>query len=66
MGSTADLSVMVSHLLFADDILIFCDVEPSQIANLRAILARFEVSELHINLGESELVPIGGVHNLED
>ena len=31
------------------------------------ILARFEeVSGLHINLGNSELVPVGGVHNLED
>ena len=42
VGSTAGQSVMVSHLLFADDILIFCDAEPSQIANLRAILAKFE------------------------
>ena len=41
---------MVSHLLFADDTLIFCDVEPSQIANLKAILARFEeVSGFYIN-----------------
>ena len=47
--------------------LIFCDAEPFQITNLRAIVARFEeVSGLHINLGKSELVPIGGVHNLED
>ena len=38
VGSTAGSSVMVSHLLFADDTLIFCDAEPSQIANLRAIL----------------------------
>ena len=66
VGSTAGTSVMVSHLLFADDTLIFCDAEPSQIANLRAILARFEeVSGLHINLGKSELVPVGEVHNLE-
>ena len=42
VGSTAGLSVMVSHLLSADDTLIFCDAEPSQIANLRAILTRFE------------------------
>ena len=57
---------MVSHLLFADDTLIFCDVEPSQIANLKAILARFEeVSGFYINLGKSELVHVGGVPNLE-
>ena len=66
VGSTAGPSMMVSHLLFADDTLIFCDAEPYQIANLRAILARFEeVSGLRINLGKSELVPDGEVHNLE-
>ena len=33
---------------------------------MRAILARFEeVSGLRINLGKSELVPVGGVPNLE-
>ena len=42
VGDTAGNSVMVSHLLFADDTLIFCDVDPTQIASLRAILARFE------------------------
>ena len=66
MGSTAGPSMMVSYILFADDTLIFCDTNPSQIANLMAILARFEeVSGLHINLGKSELVPVGGVHNLD-
>ena len=54
MGSTAGPSMMVSHLLFADDTLIFCDAEPSHIANLRVILSRFEeVSRLDINLGKS-------------
>ena len=65
VGSTVDNSVMVSHLLFADDTLIFCDAVPTQIACLRAILARFEkVSSLRINLGKSELVSIGVVHNM--
>ena len=33
---------------------------------MRAIFARFEeVLGLRINLGKSELVPVGGVHNLE-
>ena len=42
VGSTAGPSLMVSHLLFANDTLVFYDADPSQIANLRAILARFE------------------------
>ena len=51
-------------LRLVHDTLIFCDAKPSQIANLRAILARFEeVSGLHINLGKSKLGC--GVHNLE-
>ena len=66
MGSTAGTSLMVSHLLFAIDTLIFCDSEPTQIANLRAILARFrEASGLSISLGKFELVLVGVVTNLE-
>ena len=66
VDSTTGPLVMVSHLLFADDTLVFCDAETSQIANLRAILVRFEeASVLSINLGKSELVPVGVVHNLE-
>ena len=42
VGNMADNSVMVCHLLFADNTLIFCDTDPMQIASLRAILARFE------------------------
>ena len=57
---------MVSYLLFADDTLIFCDVDPNRLVTLREILNRFEeVSGLKINLGKSELVPVGEVHNLD-
>ena len=66
VGSTTSASMMVSHLLFEDDILIFCYVDPNQLVTLREILNRFEeVSGLKINLVKSELVPIGEVHNLD-
>ena len=58
--------MMVSYLLFTDDTLIFCDVDPNRLVTLREILNRFEeVSGLKINLGKLELVPVGKVHNLD-
>ena len=66
IGSTTSALMMVSYLLFADDTLIFCDVDPNRLVTLREILNRFgEVSGLKINLGKSELVPVGEVHNLD-
>jgi hypothetical protein len=74
-GSLAGFSVSggsnepmtVSHLLFADDTLIFCDVDPSQLLYLRVILNRFEAaSGLRINLGKSELVPVRDVADIEN
>ena len=57
--------LMVTHLLFADDTLIFCDASASQVEYLREILAYFEaVSGLHINLPKLELVPVGEVTNM--
>ena len=66
IGNMPGTSMMASRLLFADNTIIFCDVDSTQIAKLRAILARFEeVSRLSINLGKFELVLVGVVHNLE-
>jgi hypothetical protein len=50
----------ISHLPFADDTLILCDVEQDQLLHLKGVLMCFEaVSGLHINLGKSEIVPVG-------
>ena len=55
IGPRYHIPLMVSHLLFADDTLIFNDTLPSQIGKLRDILSSFEaVSGLHISLAKSD------------
>jgi hypothetical protein len=49
--------LLISHLLFADDTLIFCEANNEHIDHLRSILVWFEAtSGLQVNLGRSELV----------
>jgi hypothetical protein len=57
----------VSHLLFADDTLIFCGAERDHLVHLKGVLLCFEaVSELRINLGKSKLAPIGQVSDMQE
>ena len=66
MGNLEGRSLVVCHLLFADDSLIFCNADLDQILILRMILIWFEaVSSLKINLGKSELVLVRVVHNID-
>ena len=55
----------VSHLLFADDTIDFCDAVPEQFLHLRMVLICFEVvTGLAVYMGKSELVPVGTVLNM--
>ena len=65
IGTRSNTPLMVTHLLFANDTLIFCDAFASQVEYLREILASFKVvSGLHINLAKSELVLVREVTNM--
>ena len=66
VGASTGRSLMVSHCLFADNTLIFCDANIDQILILHRMLIWFEaVSGLKVNLGKSELVAMGAVHNMD-
>jgi hypothetical protein len=59
-------ALVVNHFLFADDMLIFCGAQAEQIRHLYCIFLCFEAaSELRINLGKLEIVPIGEVEDVE-
>jgi hypothetical protein len=60
-------SLKVFHMLFADDTLVFCEATWDQLYHLKGVLLCFEaVSRLRINLGKSEIVPIGSVADVEN
>ncbi|RVW14380.1 hypothetical protein CK203_090481 [Vitis vinifera] len=57
---------VVTHLLFTDDTLVFCEAFQDQMAHLSWLLMWFEaISGLRINLDKSEILPVGRVENLE-
>jgi len=59
--------MMVSHLLFADHTLIFCEPIADQFRDLRCLLLCFEaVSGLRINLSKSKIVPINEVGDVDE
>ena len=59
--------VKVSHLLFANDTLVFCGASKDQMLYLSWILMWFEaMSGLRINLDKSELIPVGCVDDAEE
>jgi len=60
------VEIKVSHLLFADDTIVFCDDDCKQIVHLRCILIWFQaVSGLRVNLTKSSILPVGQVDNVQ-
>ena len=65
-GPINSTSICVSHLLFADDIILFCDASREQILSIRLVLTCFQAFiGLKVNVGKSKIVPIGEVCNIQ-
>ena len=61
------MEMIVSHLLFVDDTIIFCEAREEQLSALSWILTWFEASSgLRINLDKSVLILVGGVEEIEE
>ena len=66
VGPVNSIGIRVSHLLFANDTILFCDASREQILSIRLVLACFQTfTGLKVNVGKSEIVPIGEVRNIQ-
>lgn len=66
-GNSIGAELSVSHLLFADDTLLFSGADPDRIWHLQSVFIWFlAISGLKINLGKSELVLVGQVPNVAE
>ena len=56
----------ISHLLFANDTILFYDASREQLLYIRMVLIFFEaIIGLKVNVGKSEIVLVGEVGNLD-
>ena len=66
-GNSDAGGLSVPHLLFADDTILFCDADTTQIVYIQLLLTCFEaVTGLQVNLGKSEMVLVGEVENIHE
>ena len=65
VGPVNSSGIRVSHLLFTDDTIHFCDASREQILSIRLVLTCFQAfTSLKVNVGKSEIIPIGEVRNI--
>ena len=65
VGPINSIGVRISHLLFAVDTILFCDASREQSLSIRLALSCFlAFTGLKINVGKSEIDPVGEVGNI--
>ena len=66
MGPVNSIGIHISHLFFADDTILFCDASREQLLSIRFTLTCFQAfTSLKVNVGKSEIVPIGEVSHIQ-
>ena len=66
MGPINSTGIRISHLLFADDTILFCDASREQILSIRLVLTCFQAfTGLKVNVEKSEIIPMGEVSNIQ-
>jgi hypothetical protein len=64
-GSNSAEGLCISHILYADNTILFCDADLDQLIYVRIVLTCFEaVTSLRVNMAKSEMVPVGEVQNI--
>ena len=67
VGPVNSIRVRISHLLFADDTILFCDASRDQLLAIRLALSCFQAfTGLKVNVEKSEIVPVAEVGNIDD
>ena len=65
MRAVNSVGVQISHLLFANDTILFCDASREQLLSIRLAMSCFQAfTGLKVNVGKVEIVPVGEVNNL--
>ena len=65
MGPVNSIGVHISHLLFADDTVLFCEASREQLLFIRLALSFFQAfTSLKVNVRKSEIVSVGEVRNI--
>ena len=60
VGPSNSIGVCISHLLFADDTILFCDASRDQLLSIRLVLTCFQAFiGLKVNAGKSDIVSVG-------